>query len=244
MGSFHGQNAVVTGAGSGIGRAIALGLASRGANLALVGRRQSALEAVASQAGSQHGIIRCYEADLSVDKDLESLTARLKSDLREIGVLVHSAGVIALGHQISASKDDLDWQYRVNLRAPYILTQALLPGLQRHQGQVVFINSSAGLLARANVGQYAATKHGLKALADSLRDEVNSLGVRVLSLFLGRTASPMQEHLHHLSGSPYNPELLLQPEDIAGVVLNALEVARTAEVTDISIRPMITPASS
>lgn len=243
MDSFHDQNAVVTGSGSGIGRAIALGLASRGANLALIGRRQSVLETVATQAGSQPGVIRCYEADLSVDKDLESLTARLKSDLQEIGVLAHCAVVIALGHVRSASKADLDWQYRVNLRAPYILTQALLPGLQRGHGKVVFINSSAGLLARANVGQYAATKHGLKALADSLRDEVNSLDVRVLSLFLGRTASSMQEHLHHLMGVPYNPELLLQPEDIARMVINVLEVARAAEVTDISIRPMIAPVS-
>ena len=64
-------------------------------------------------------------------------------------------------------------------------------------------------------------------------------GVRVLSVYLGRTASEMQERIHQMEGKPYRPELLLQPDDVASVVINALSLARTAEVTDISIRPMI-----
>ena len=87
--------------------------------------------------------------------------------------------------------------------------------------------------------QYDSTKHALKALADSLRGEINRHGVRVLSVYLGRTASEMQERIHRMEGKPYRPELLLQPNDVASIVVNVLSLPRTAEVTDISIRPMI-----
>ena len=119
-----------------------------------------------------------------------------------------------------------------------ISTQRLLPLLKKPRGQVVFINSSAGLTARANTGQFSATQHAFKALADALRDEVNADGVRVLSVFPGRTATPRIESLHDKEGRPYQPGLLLQPEDVASVVTNALALPWTAEVTNISIRPM------
>jgi NADP-dependent 3-hydroxy acid dehydrogenase YdfG len=133
----------------------------------------------------------------------------------------------------------LDKQYKTNVRAPYALTQALLPMLKAFQGQVVFINSSSALNAKPMTAQYDSTKHALKALADSLRGEINRHGVRVLSVYLGRTASEMQEGIYRMEGRPYRPELLLQPDDVASVVVNALGLPRTAEVTDISIRPMI-----
>jgi NADP-dependent 3-hydroxy acid dehydrogenase YdfG len=91
------------------------------------------------------------------------------------------------------------------------------------------------------VGPYAATKHALKAFADSFREEVNAEGLRVLSVYLGRTASPMQARIHALEGKAYHPEYLLQPSDVAAVVLNALCLPRTAEVTDISLRPLRKP---
>jgi NAD(P)-dependent dehydrogenase (short-subunit alcohol dehydrogenase family) len=134
--------------------------------------------------------------------------------------------------------------YRLNLRVPYLLTQRLLPLLRRSRGQVVFVNSSAGLHASAGLSQYAATKHALKALADSLRCEVNHDGVRVLSVYPGRTASPMQEHLHRQQPEvrPYRAADLLQPEDVAAVVVQALSLPRTAEVTDLHVRPFVKPA--
>jgi NADP-dependent 3-hydroxy acid dehydrogenase YdfG len=110
--------------------------------------------------------------------------------------------------------------------------------LRAHHGSVVFINSSAGLATRANISQYSATKHALKAVADSIRAELNSDGVRVLSVYPGRTAGPQQEAIHKAEGKTYNPELLMQPADIARILVDALKVNRTAEVTDISIRPM------
>jgi NAD(P)-dependent dehydrogenase (short-subunit alcohol dehydrogenase family) len=137
---------------------------------------------------------------------------------------------------------DLDLQYAINVRAPYAVTQRLLPLLAAARGQIVFINSSVGLTAkRSDVGQYAATKHALKAITDSLREEVNPKGIRILAVYLGRTATPMQESICRKEGRVYHPETLLQPEDVASVVLQALMLPPTAEVTDISIRPMTRP---
>jgi NADP-dependent 3-hydroxy acid dehydrogenase YdfG len=236
--NFPEQVAVVTGASSGIGKAIALGLAAEGAALALVARNVESLTQVATSARTSAQRVENYCADLGSDADVRALSEGIKRDFGRVNVLVHSAGVISFGNLEQASLDDLDWLYRVNVRAPYALTQQLLPLLKANRGQIVFINSSAGLNARGGAGQYAATKHALKAIADSLRDEVNADGVRVLSVFVGRTATPMQQGVHMNEGRAYEPERLLQPEDVAATVINALSLPRTAEVTDIHIRPM------
>ena len=185
---FSGQTAVITGASSGVGKAIALGLAREGASLCLVGRKVDALEGVAEIARRTTNQVQKYLADLAVEKEVKRLTRSLLQDLGHIDLLVHSAGVCSLGEIQSAPIKDFDWQYWVNVRAPYALTQALLPMLKPVKGQIVFLNSSVGLNAKAGIGQYAATKHALKAIADSLREEVNPEGLRVLSVFLGRTA--------------------------------------------------------
>jgi NADP-dependent 3-hydroxy acid dehydrogenase YdfG len=170
---------------------------------------------------------------------IRRLIGTVESRLERIDVLVHSAGVIRETPMKDASVRDLDLQYMSNVRAAYALTQAALPMLKAARGQIVFINSSTGLTAkRANVGQFAATQHALKAIADSLREEVNPDGIRVLTVHPGRTATPRQEQIHRNEGRPYRPELLMQPEDVAALVLAALRLPLTAEVTDISMRPM------
>ena len=232
------QVAVVTGASSGIGRALALELAARGASLCLVGRQLETLEAVAGAAQGAASNKYCYRADLSVSGEVDELVARIRRELPSVDILVHCAAMIGLGPVGAATADQLDMHYRTNLRAPYVLTQGLLPALKARQGQVLFVNSSAGLAARANAAQYAASKHALKALADALREEVNPAGVRVLSLFLGRTASPMQAAVHAAEGKAYQPQLLAQPDDIAALAVHALTLPRSIEVTEISMRPM------
>ena len=243
----------MTGASSGIGRAIAIALAAReghcialaaaGATVYGVARRRHELDATASQANGA-GRFEPYEADLVVDEQIGGLAEALRAREGGVDVLVHSAGTISLGELETASVHDLDRQYAANVRAPYLLTQALLPALRAREGQIVFINSTAGLAARANVAQYAATKHALKALADSLRDEVNPQGIRVTSVYPGRTATPLQAEVHALEGKPYAPERLMQPEDVASVVLNALVLPRGAELTDVMVRPMLKPCEA
>jgi NADP-dependent 3-hydroxy acid dehydrogenase YdfG len=232
------QLAVVTGGTSGIGRAIALALAAQGTRLAVIGRRLEALEAVRAQ-GVAAGIeVRAYQADVSCEAELHECGASIRRELGDVDILVHSAGIHLWGSLADASSQDFDVHYRTNVLAPYVLTQMFLPSLLRRQGQVVFVNSSAGLAARANIGQFAATKHALKAIADSLREEVNRHGVRVLSVFPGRTASPNQQRVHEFEGRPYHPERLAQPGDVAAIIMAALLLPRTAEVTEIKIRPL------
>jgi NADP-dependent 3-hydroxy acid dehydrogenase YdfG len=229
-----GQACVVTGAGSGIGRAIALRLAGAGAHVAAVARRRDALEETARRAPT--GRVVVHPADLTVDQDIAALTETLLG--RGVDVLVHSAGAYSRGSLEDATVADFDLLYRTNVRAPYRLTQALLPTLKARAGQIVFINSTVGLSARANVGQFAATQHALKAMADSLREEINPAGVRVLSVYPGRTATERQERIYELEGRDYSPELLMQPDDVAATVVAALTLPRTAELTDLRVRPM------
>ena len=230
--------AVVTGASSGVGRAIALALARQGAEVCAIGRNSNALaETVA--AARRFSPATAFPIDLTVEKNFEPLLRYLGEKAGKLDILVHSAGVIHQDPMEQARIEDLDLQYATNVRAPYLLTKRLLPFLARARGQIVFINSSVGLaVRRPEVGQYAATKHALKAIADSLREEVNPKGIRVLTLYLGRTATPMQQALFQQEGSDYHPETLLQPEDVASIVVHALTLPRTAEVTEISIRPM------
>jgi short-subunit dehydrogenase len=238
MSAIAEQTVVVTGGSGGIGAAIALCLAEEGARLHLVGRNLLALQTVAQRARKYTPQVLTYQADLTIDEDLDKLKSDLRRDCHTLDILVHSAGVIAIGAFQTALPADFDRQYRTNVRAPYVLTQGLLPMLRASHGSVVFINSSAGLVTKANISQYSATKYALKAVADSIRAEVNADDVRVLSIYPGRTATPQQAAIHQAEGKKYVPELLMQPEDVARILVNALRLNRTAEVTDISIRPM------
>jgi NADP-dependent 3-hydroxy acid dehydrogenase YdfG len=232
------QIAVVTGASGGIGGAIASGLATHEAILCLPCRDKEKLEARARDLWAASPRVDPCRCDLTNDDEIEALCAHIANEYGRLDVLVHCAGAIDHGKLADAPVSSLDRQYHANVRGPLLLTQKLLPFLKKPHGQIVFINSSVGLTARPNTGQFSATQHAFKALADSLRDEVNSDGIRVLSVFPGRTATPRIQALHSKEGRSYQPELLLQPADVANVVLNALTLPWTAEVTNIMIRPM------
>ena len=231
--------ALVTGASRGIGRAITLGLASQRAVLFLVGRNRTALQEVAEIASKSSPLVVPHVCDLMADGAITAIVEDLRQRFGGLDVLIHCAGAYSAGDLQSASVEEFDRLYRANVRAPYLLTQCLLPMLKSRKGQIAFINSTQGLQSRPRLGQFAATQHALKAIADSLRDEVNSDGVRVLSVYPGRTATPRMESVFKMEGKEYRPELLLQPEDIAEAVINALTMPRTAEVTNINIRPLI-----
>lgn len=235
------QVALVTGASQGIGKAIALELAAAGAGVCLVGRDLRALDAVADRARAFERPVYTYHADLTIDGDVRELRSDMTREVRRLDILVLCAGVYSRGRIEDASPEEFDVLYRANVRAPYVLTRILLPLLQETRGQIVFINSSVGLAAPAEVMQFAATQHALKAIADSLRQQVNAAGLRVLSVYPGRTATPRQARIHRVEGKSYEPHLLMQPEDVAGTVVHALSLPRTAEVTDITIRPLRKP---
>jgi NAD(P)-dependent dehydrogenase (short-subunit alcohol dehydrogenase family) len=233
------MTAVVTGASGGIGRAIAVCLARNGAAVCAVGRNPTTLGETVAEA-QLHSRALPFQADLAVDASIGRLGQLVTREFGRLDVLVHCAGIIFHNPMRSARIEDFDNQYAINIRAPYLLTQSLLPMLTSSHGQIVFIDSSLGISAKQpEVGQFAATQHAMKAVAESLRQEVNPEGVRILTVYPGRTASPRMKALYEKQGAPYRPELLMQPQDVAAMVISALTLPRTAEVTDISMRPML-----
>ena len=236
MGALSKQVAVVTGAGSGIGQAIARALAAEGATVCLVGRTAEKLQATARSLGGDHPVI---PTDISQDSQIDALAAQVQKRYDRLDVLVLCAGEIAHGSVQDVPVEVFDKLYRSNVRSNYLIIQKFLPALRKGPGQIAVVNSSVGLSSRPNAGQFSATQHALKAVTDALRGEVNDFGIRVLSVYPGRTATPRMQNMYDKDKKEYKPDLLLQPESIASVVVNALLLPRTAEVTDISIRPAL-----
>lgn len=223
---------LITGAGSGIGAATAQRLSERGDELLLLARDvERGDELTARYPGS-----RALVADLA---DPSGLAAALSGqDLpSRLDSVLHVAGVVELGPVAELSAGLWRTTVDVNLLAPAELTRILLPALRAGRGHVVFVNSGAGLSAHPLWSAYAASKHGLRALAESLRGEEGSHGVRVSSVFPGRVATPMQEKVHEQEGKEYDAEDWIAPESVATTILAALDLPRDAEITDVMVRP-------
>ena len=238
MDSLKEKTALITGASSGVGRAIALELAALGALVLLVARDPQKLRIVSDEIRTSGGAARHWSVDLTSDEAVQTFTSEIKKEFAGLDFLVHSAGAFRMEPIASAPVADFDALYRCNVRAPFVLTQALLPLMMARSGAIAFINSTAGARTHANVGQYAATKYALRAIADTLRLELNSHNVRVLSVMLGRTATPMQEEVCRLEGSVYDASRFLQPDEVARAVVDAMTLPATAEVTELFLRPI------
>lgn len=235
---LEGAAALVTGASSGIGQAIAFALGAAGASVILAARQIEPLERTAVAIRAAGGDATVQTCDLLDHADIARLAEAAGARAGErLAVLVHAAGLHVQASIEETPMAELERLFRCNVHAPFLLTRLLLPALRAARGDVVFINSSAALSATAGVSAYAASKAALKAFADALRHEVNKDGVRVLSVFPGRTATPMQAALFQQEGRDYLPELLLQPADVAASVVGAVCLDRTAELTDLHIRP-------
>ncbi len=225
---FQNKRVLVTGASSGIGLAIAQALAAEGAHIHAVAR-------------SWPQVIegwQLHNADFTVEADIRHLAAELATAESPVDLLIHCAGALEMGTVADFPIAQLDVMYQVNVRAPFLLTQLLLPSLTQNQGQILFINSSAAIAPNTALAGYSSAKAAMKSIADCLRLEVNPSGVRVMSVYPGKTASVMQKRAHELAGKPYDAESLMQPEDVAQMVLSALALPKTAEMTDLHIRPM------
>lgn len=231
------RTAVITGAAGGIGRCIAAQLAAAGARLCLIGRNRAKLATVAAGLSPRGIDVHTLACDLNQDDDVRQAAAEIERSFPRLDILVHCAGTIALAPLASTPIADFDRQYRVNVRAPLLLTQALLPLVQAAHGQIVFINSSLGVRVKEQAGAYAASKHALKAVADTLRAEVQASGVRVLSVFPGNTATEMQQQVCRALNKAFVPTAMLQPDDVAAAVVNALTLPPTAALTELHILP-------
>ncbi|MDQ0993198.1 SDR family oxidoreductase [Streptomyces sp. V3I7] len=223
---------VITGAGSGIGAAVARRLHARGDDLVLLARDAGRAKELAEQFPGARTLV----GDLS-DPDKLSWAFSHQTLPDQVDSLLHFAGVVELGEVGETTPKSWRNQLNVNLIAPAELTRHFLPQLRAARGHVVFANSGAGLNAHAGWGAYAASKHGLKALADSLRQEEHPNGVRVTSVYPGRTASPMQAKVHQQEGKDYDASQWIDPESVATTVLTALDLPRDAEINDLTVRP-------
>lgn len=223
---------LLTGAGSGIGAALAGRLADRGDRLVLLARTAARAE----QLAAAHPGAATLVADLA---DPTGLAAALAgADLPDrLDSVVHAAGVVDLAPV--AELDLAAWQRQldVNLTSPAVLTRAVLPALRAARGQVVFVNSGQGLAASPTWSGYAASKFGLRALADALRGEEQAAGVRVTTVFPGRTATAMQEKVHRQEGKEYDAGAWIRPETVAGTILHVLDLPRDATVPEVRISP-------
>ena len=125
----------------------------------------------------------------------------------------------------------------MNLLAPVELTRLALPALRAARGTVVMVNSGAGLRAGPTWSAYAASKFGLRAFADALRQEEVDHGVRVTSVFPGRTATPMQQQVHAQEGREYDAEDWLAPATVAATIVHVLDLPADATVPDVTVNP-------
>jgi NADP-dependent 3-hydroxy acid dehydrogenase YdfG len=223
---------VITGAGSGIGAAVAHRLHARGDDLVLHARDAGRAKELAAEFPGARTLV----GDLS-DPDRLSWAFSHQTLPDRVDSLLHIAGVVDLGRVGELTPKSWRHQLNVNLIAPAELTRHFLPQLRTSRGHVVFVNSGSGLNAHAEWSAYAASKHGLKALADSLRHEEHGNGIRVTSVYPGRTASPMQAKVHQQEGRAYDPSQWTAPESVATTILMCLDLPRDAEVNDLTVRP-------
>ncbi|HZG03576.1 MAG TPA: SDR family oxidoreductase [Streptomyces sp.] len=223
---------VITGAGSGIGAAVAERLSERGEELWLLARNAGRAKELAERFPGARTLV----GDLAEPERLSWALSHQELPQR-VDSLLHVAGVVELGGIGELTPKIWNATLAVNLVGPAELTRLLLPQLRLARGHVVFVNSGAGLDAHADWGAYAASKHGLKALADSLRAEEKANGVRVTSVYPGRTATPMQAKVHRQEGRAYDPERWIAPGSVATTILTALDLPADAEITDLRVRP-------
>jgi NADP-dependent 3-hydroxy acid dehydrogenase YdfG len=216
--------ALITGAGSGLGSAIAAALEGSH-TLLLAGRSSKRLDDVAQRLGGTPVAL-----DLT---DIDSLAA-ISDTVDALDVLVHNAGVAFPDRLVDSRIQDWRTTFEVNVIGAVALTQALLPALRRAKGQVIFINSGAGLNVLAGMASYSASKFALRAFADSLRAEEPPL--RVTSVHPGRVDTAMQRRLIEFEGRKYDAKHYLRPETVARAIADIVATPPDGHVHEIVIR--------
>ena len=220
--------ALITGASRGLGAAIARRLAGTH-DLLLGGRDIQALREVAATLPAA----RPWPVELTDPVALRTATA----ELHRVDVLVHSAGVVRLGPLAGVAAESWRESFAVNVIAVAELTRLLLPQLRAAAGHVVLINSGSGLRAQPGWGAYAASKFALRAYADVLRAEEEPHGLRVTTVYPGRTATDMQRSVREFEGGAFEPDRYLRPESVADAVHLAVSATPDAHLHEITIRP-------
>ncbi len=232
-----GQVAVVTGAGRGIGAAIAKELSGLGATSVLCGRTRGALEAVAraiAEAGGKAEVVPCDVTNLA---PVQAAAGRVEASFGHVDILVNNAGIGGFGgplHQLPPEA----WEQilNTNLRGVYYMVRAFAPMMIRaRSGHIINISSLAGKNALPNGAAYAASKWGLNGLSYSLAEELRGYNIRVAVICPGSTNTELSPHVGK------DPGKMLQPEDVAHAVAMLVTQSAQSFVSEILLRPTQKP---
>lgn len=217
------KTAIITGAGKGIGRAIATALAKEGVNLGLMARTASDLEALKESLSKEYGVsVYTATADVSSRYEVEAAVSKLKEELGRIDILINNAGIATFG--TVAEMDPEEWEriIQVNLLGTYYVSRAVLPAmLDQNSGDIINISSTAGEKGFATGSAYCASKFGIMGLTESLLQEVRKKNIRVVAL----TPSTVNTDLARTNNLSIGEEdRMMQPEDVAELTLAALKL--------------------
>ena len=239
-----GEVAIVTGASSGIGEATAEALASRGASVVLAARRADELEAVAERIRTEGGEALVVPTDVTEDDDIDALIAETVDEFETIDILVNNAGVMLLEPLESADRDNLRQMIEVNLLGLMNLTHAALPTMQaQDSGHIVNISSTAGRRAGAKSSGYNATKFGVNAFTEAVRQEVTTDGIRTTIIEPGAVDTELQEHIpdeeikQQIEEGMIESMTPLESDDIARAITYAVTQPQHVNVNELLIRP-------
>ena len=237
MRNINGKVALVTGAGRGIGKAIALRLADAGCKLLLTARSLDQLEDVKSAIEKIGGTAVCVSADLTRDEDIDRVASEAERRLGSADYLINNAGWGKRAPVARARTEDIDQTLRLNLRAPMLLARRLIPAMiEKAEGAVINIGSVSGKSGEAEGAAYSASKFGLIGFTQSLYEEVREHGIKVSVILPGFVDTPLIPPVKHLDRSK-----MIQADDVAQAVLYVLNSPITSCPVEITIRPQRTP---
>ncbi|MFE7711057.1 SDR family oxidoreductase [Streptomyces sp. NPDC057486] len=239
MGTLQGQVALVTGASSGIGRAIATALAAEGVQVVAGARRAERLAELVAETG---GAVTAVDLDVTDRSSVTRAVETAVGDHGRLDILVNNAGLMITAPVMRADLDDWERMVRTNLLGSMYMAHASLPHLLESRGTLVQVSSTSGRVASPTASAYAASKFGIGAFAEALRLEVTAQGVRVVVVEPGFTATELTDHAVDAESRELAAQLArairtLTPEDIARAAVFAVGQPRHVSVGEILVRP-------
>jgi 3-oxoacyl-[acyl-carrier protein] reductase len=222
MQNISGKNAIITGAGRGIGRATAIAFAKEGINVGLIGKTEANLEKVADEL-RVHGVnVSIAAADVADNESVTAAVTHVKSELGPIDILVNNAGIGKFGKFLELTPEEFKNIIDVNLMGIYYVTRAVLPEMiERQTGDIINISSTAGQKGAPVTSAYSASKFGVLGLTESLMLEVRKHNIRVSALTPSTVATDLAFEENLTDG---NPDKVLQPEDLAELMVAQLKL--------------------
>lgn len=233
MQSLKGKAALVTGAGKGIGKAIALALAAEGVNVGLLARTESDVRSVADDVIKSGVKASFATADVSNRSEVEKAVAKISKELGKIDILLNNAGTAKFGKFLELEPEEWEAQVKVNLFGTYYVTRAVLPQMmERKSGNIVNISSTAGRSGAAVTSAYSASKFGVFGLSESLMQEMRKHNIRVTALAPSTVVTDLAQSANLITG---DPERVMHPEDFAELIIAQLKLSPRVFVKEASI---------